>query len=622
MRLKAIILENFRSYEQQTRIKFEPDLTALIGKNDVGKSSILEALEIFFNGRLIKMQQDDSSVATSTEDVVIGCVFDQLPDEIVLDTSSTTTLAGEYLLNADGDLEIHKVYNCALKTPKETVCAYALHPSDENVNDLLQLKNNQLKARLKKSGITDDVDLRSNVDLRRAIWQHFSEEQLQLSLQRIPLGGNKDAKIIWDSLRKALPVYALFQSDRPSTDEDSEIQDPMKLAIEEAIRSVEDDLERIKEEVQQKATEVAQETLRKLQEMDPDLANDLMPNFKSEPRWSNLFKLSLTGDNQIPINKRGSGVRRLILLNFFRAQVEVKRREAESPSVIYAIEEPETSQHPDNQKMLLQALVDLASREDCQVIITTHVPGLAGFLPVESLRYICKYDEEGIHIAQGSDDVYRSIAENLGVLPDNRVQVLVCVEGPNDVTCLSHLSHTLHQHDSTLPSLANDPRIVLFPLGGSTLRQWVEGHYLKSLRRPEVHIYDNDVSKYQSACDAVNQRGDGSWATLTGKRELENYLHPEAIYEVYGVRVTFNDQDDVPLLVAETVHNADPSSSAWSSLTDEKIGKKVSKVKRRLNSEAAQKMTVTHIQEIDPDGHIESWLQRIASSLNGRVCEE
>lgn len=261
MRLKAIILENFRSYGQRIQITIEPDLTAIIGKNDVGKSTILEALEIFFNGRLIKMQQDDSSVTTSTDDVVVGCVFDQLPEEVVLDTSSRTTLANEYLLNADGDLEIYKVYNCSLKTPKETVCAHASHPSVADAKDLLQLKNSQLKARLQQLGITDDVDLRSNVDLRRAIWQHFSEEQLQLSLQQIPLD-KEDAKKIWEGLRKVLPIYALFQSDRPSTDEDSEIQDPMKLAIEEAIRSVEDELERIKEEVQRKATEVAQETLK------------------------------------------------------------------------------------------------------------------------------------------------------------------------------------------------------------------------------------------------------------------------------------------------------------------------------------------------------------------------
>ncbi len=33
----------------------------------------------------------------------------------------------------------------------------------------------------------------------------------------------------------ALPLYALFKSDRQSSDQDSEAQDPLKLAIKEAV---------------------------------------------------------------------------------------------------------------------------------------------------------------------------------------------------------------------------------------------------------------------------------------------------------------------------------------------------------------------------------------------------
>ena len=39
-------IKNFRSYKDEITISFE-DLTAFVGKNDIGKSSILEALDIF-----------------------------------------------------------------------------------------------------------------------------------------------------------------------------------------------------------------------------------------------------------------------------------------------------------------------------------------------------------------------------------------------------------------------------------------------------------------------------------------------------------------------------------------------------------------------------------------------
>ena len=47
MKLKSISIENFRGYQDKTTINFD-DLTVLVGKNDIGKSTILEALDIFF----------------------------------------------------------------------------------------------------------------------------------------------------------------------------------------------------------------------------------------------------------------------------------------------------------------------------------------------------------------------------------------------------------------------------------------------------------------------------------------------------------------------------------------------------------------------------------------------
>jgi predicted ATP-dependent endonuclease of OLD family len=46
MRIKSIHIEHFRSINQLT-VNFE-QLTALIGGNNVGKSSVLKAIEIFF----------------------------------------------------------------------------------------------------------------------------------------------------------------------------------------------------------------------------------------------------------------------------------------------------------------------------------------------------------------------------------------------------------------------------------------------------------------------------------------------------------------------------------------------------------------------------------------------
>ena len=57
-------------------------------------------------------------------------------------------------------------------------------------------------------------------------------------------------------------------------------------------------------------------------------------------------------------------------------------------SVIYAIEEPETSQHSDNQKKLIQALMALATAANTQVIITTHSATIVKKLGYSNIRLI------------------------------------------------------------------------------------------------------------------------------------------------------------------------------------------------------------------------------------------
>jgi len=188
--------------------------------------------------------------------------------------------------------------------------------------------------------------------LRKAIRDSFKDLQLKKCVIDLE---KEDGKKIWEALEKEVPVFALFRADRPSTDQDAEVQDPMKIAVAEAIRTVEDQLRNIEDVVRRQATEVAVRTLEKLKEMDASLASGLVPEFRADPKWDSLFKLTLNGDDGVPVNKRGSGVRRLILLNFFRAEAERKQSERSSPGVIYAIEEPETSQHPNNQKMLVQS---------------------------------------------------------------------------------------------------------------------------------------------------------------------------------------------------------------------------------------------------------------------------
>ena len=148
MKLEKLILKNFRSYSSIVEIPIS-NLTTLIGKNDIGKSTILEALEIYFNNDVVKIDLDDLSKSSTDDEIIISCVFSNLPNKIILDSCNETTFDKEYLLNDEKKLEIRKVYKMTSAKPKESVFIKCMHPSLEKYNDLLLLKNSELKKRRK-----------------------------------------------------------------------------------------------------------------------------------------------------------------------------------------------------------------------------------------------------------------------------------------------------------------------------------------------------------------------------------------------------------------------------------------------------------------------------------------
>ncbi len=54
MELISIVLENFRGYHLKHTILIDECLTGIIGKNDAGKSTIFEALDIFLKIQVLR----------------------------------------------------------------------------------------------------------------------------------------------------------------------------------------------------------------------------------------------------------------------------------------------------------------------------------------------------------------------------------------------------------------------------------------------------------------------------------------------------------------------------------------------------------------------------------------
>lgn len=607
MNLKSLTLKNFRCFADETSVEFD-NLTTFIGKNDIGKSTILEALEIFFNNDAVKITSDDANIYSENKEVIITCEFTNLPNILTLDSGAPTTLCDEYLLTSTGTLKIQKVYACNKATPTVEVFIIAEHPTTVGVENLLELKEKELQQIIKEKEL--DSSLKGNPVMRKAIWGSY--EDLGIKEVAIPVSKPKeDSKRIWEQIDAYLPFFALFQSDRNSQDKDKEVQDPMKAAINAAIDEVREDIDNIQKKVREKAEEIAANTHEALKTIDARMASSLKPQFiaPTTSRWSGLFSINLDTDDGIPLNKRGSGVRRMILVSFFKAEAERKLKSSNKRNIIYALEEPETAQHPNNQKILIDSFISLSESESCQVILTTHSPGLASELPVDSIRYIDR-DNSKKPIIHSGIDVFGKVANALGVTPDSRVKVLIFLEGATDISALKHLSRALHKEDSSIIDLSNDPRIAFVLTGGSSLKHWVDRYYLKELGRKEFHLYDSDVKGYQTVIDDVNTRDDGSFGVLTSKHEMENYLHSDAIKIAYGVEIDVQDQPGedkkgIPKLFGEAFSIKENLDGVM----------KETPAKKYLANKAFPEMTAAMIHERDPEGEVVGWLRKIEEMI-------
>lgn len=413
MKIRTIGIKGFRGYSKPIEVEVG-DLLVLVGKNDIGKSTVLEALDIFFNDGKgsVKLDNEDvnkANLAAGDDCIEIFVEFVELPASIIIDATNATTLADEHLLTDAGTLKVIKRYP---KAGKEKVFISAHHPTAPGCTDLLLKKNADLKKLLEDQGL-ECQDKTKNSELRKAIWNG----QGALGLQEIEIEVAKiDAKNIWEQLKSYMPLYSLFQADRKNSDGDNEVQDPMRLAVREILGdpTIQSELAKVADTVKKRLDEVAAQTLTKLNELNPEIASSLNPQIP-EPaslKWTDVFKnVAISGDDEIPVNKRGSGVKRLILISFFRAEAERRQREARFPSVVYAIEEPETSQHPKHQRALISALIALSEAPGTQILLTTHSPEIVKRLEFRNLLLIAGQQPNDIRNVQESELPYPSLNE-------------------------------------------------------------------------------------------------------------------------------------------------------------------------------------------------------------------
>ncbi|EOL9455350.1 ATP-dependent endonuclease [Campylobacter coli] len=511
MKLVKCRIENFRSYEN-AEFNFS-NLSVIIGKNDVGKSTLFDALDIFFENN--KASEDDVNINSSENQFSITCFFKiESEMQINIDSSDSeqtqTTLESEYLLNQEGLLQIKKIWEKGKLSKTYIVCNY---PTNWE-KPLITLKIQELKKILPKEA---EVKLNIKKEIRNFL---FSQEALNFIEQEIDIS-TKDTDIvsIYNKLKDKMPNLLLFKADRTNTDKDNEITQITKAITQNAISEIEQKFNDMKENILSDIKDFANATLERLKSFDKDIVKDLTPDITSK-ELSSLFSYEFKSDNGISLNKRGSGVKRLFLLSFFLEDAERKHQS----NMIYAIEEPETSQHPNFQRIIIESLQKLAQSQGRQILLTTHTPEIVRMVDKKNIIFIQKDNENKRIVHHGDEIDTKVLADTLGVLPYLLYQRVIFVEGETDIEFLNNLNDKFE----CLREIFDLKTTTLIPMrGGGNVKNWMTADYLKQSNVKCLYFFDRDDKK-----DNEWKNIQGENLIITKKREIENY-YPIDILETY-----------------------------------------------------------------------------------------
>jgi putative ATP-dependent endonuclease of OLD family len=558
MRIHGITLRNYRPFKVLGETILG-QLATIVGKNDAGKSCVLRAAQLFLSDKP-KVDADDVYDGTpENEDIEIEVSFASLPDTIQLEEGVDTTLRDEMLLDHEGRLRVKKVY------PRNDLTKVKFFLVTEDFQDdlfqgLANLKESEIEKRCEKAGIEAKKSGRgiTNKSKRENLRNAARGQGIKLGRYELELTPKDDLRKLIGSL---LPTFRLFESETSTNIGGSSFQSQ----FDEIIRMTTDrsDIASAKGALTAAMKDDLQKEFDKISEKLKVHTGDLV-SLKVEPSfsWEKAVDLEVYGEDASgvvkPLQRRGSGIRRLLMVAFFEYLAE--KESSKSSNTILAVEEPENSLHPGLQRDLARSFRKLADM-GYQIIITSHSSIFAGVFPITDLTLIER--SSGIAKSTQYPELDKDkIAEELGVEPSDQItgfKACVFVEGKDDVFFWSTVCHKLKE-GGLVQETFEEKNIGLIPVGGDNLKHWMSMKAMRKLSRRFATLVDSDLTcktdqipqgklHWKDECEK-----EGGFMHILRKREIENYLHRNTIARSGRALQQYDDFTNMKKMFGENVY--------------------------------------------------------------------
>jgi len=490
----------------------------------------------------------DGSVAT--DEVFIEVSFTGFPPTLEIEKNVDTTLEDENLVDADGKLRIRKSYSRA-NPEKFDISLLALDYDDDAFLGLALKKEADLNSACADCCIDVQRSGRgiTNRDKRIALRDKATSDGIGKSLRAISVDPKSE---LWKAIRNSFPEFVLFETDTKLGVGETTFQSQFRPIVKNAAEAP--NTQQYRDAFAGSIEDALQDEVDKIfdclqRHTDAFQALTAKVSFT----WDKAVSFDIFGgdglDTERSLEQRGSGLRRLLMVAFFQYLTE--RKLTGTNDVIFAVEEPENCLHPGVQRELVASFSELAQL-DYQVIITSHSPVFAGSSPVGDLALVVREAGEARSI-QAPDLDLRQVAVELGIEPCDQVygySACVFVEGKDDIVFLKTIANTL-KSAGHISATFDDKRIGFINCGGDNIKYWVSTRAITDLSRRFGVMIDSDKKSgsYTVRKEKLNWKAEcencGGVFHILRKREIENYLHKDALARAAITDLDFDDYTDM-----------------------------------------------------------------------------
>lgn len=475
MKIEEINIKNFRHIEDLT-LKVG-DMLALIGPNNVGKSSVLKAIQAFCEPKN-SIPTTDFNEANDFIPIEIAVTFFDLTEE-------NKDRYGSRLLNGE-KLIIKKKWVNGTKKPE--FFSKELQSVDETLAHVADNWKNLRDDDIWKERATDGgkaFRLKDEVIefVNQYLQSHHDEFEWEEGWVDNPSG-------LQEILTHHMPELIFVEGvvnvpEQTTTKQGSIFTRILSLLVEEALENDENTRETYKR-VNELVSRISQEPLGNLDriesitELEEKLTNNMPTGMKAkfivdatEIQFSRLIqqvaKLNVDDGIPTPLENKGHGMQRAAIFSLLRTYSELRRsKKVEATDdgeeinlkhpYLFLVEEPELYLHPQAQKQMADSFQDLVD-DGNQIIFSTHSPNLIDLSQAERVCIFNKNINGNLIKKQLDEELFqndeRSRFKLLEYMNPHRSELFfakrtVFVEGESDRIVLEMMGKYLEVHNSEI----------------------------------------------------------------------------------------------------------------------------------------------------------------------------